>query len=541
MQFPTTLPLLYTSSLAESEHPLLEGVLFGSSKEEVLKILNAQCVVGDLSKMGWGLINTKESSWRLSPTLCSLSRADLTIWVVNPLMTSQDGLSQREIDTLRLIRSIGPQRMIIWLTSTDGLTPYELFNTQQKMREALREADLYKAEPLVIFPQQGLDKLKDHLNTTAQIKKQEADQDQPEINSAQGHEFPLSSQRIVQRNEERWPRNYIDALVPIPTGEHIGEDGEKWTISRPFFLGQTLVTQTLYNGVMNQRDPNENPLMPVMKTSWLDAVQFCNRLSEEMNLEPYYLIEDASEDECRVSTPKDDGLGFRLPTRMEWCYAASACQPFPYSGGGDPSEVAWSAHNSGSKVHSVAQLYPNRWGLYDLSGNLWEWCHDGPKDQSFMITCASATHPKWLLGGSWANHPWIFPIGDELSEYPTYRDEFMGLRVARNHNDLFSAPNEEQDTRQSEDVFEEPNQASVAISETPKADQPSEELSIASTSTEAPELTSSDEHLEEHPEQELRRVDDPALVDHDAPLEGSAVIQEGTQDSLDSQSLSDDD
>ena len=66
-----------------------------------------------------------------------------------------------------------------------------------------------------------------------------------------------------------------------------------------------------------------------------------------------------------------------------------------------------------------------------MSGNIWEWCEEGPRDEEKDEICSGDHHPKWLLGGSWANHPWVFPIGESLSELPRYRDEFMGFRIAR--------------------------------------------------------------------------------------------------------------
>jgi formylglycine-generating enzyme required for sulfatase activity len=129
-------------------------------------------------------------------------------------------------------------------------------------------------------------------------------------------------------------------------------------------------------------------------------------------------------------------LSFRLPTSTEWCYAAAAGLPTAYAGGDEVDAVAWSAQNAGSKLHAVASLAPNRWGLYDMSGSLWEWCEDGARDAEASagdprVRCVSPRQPKWLLGGSWANHPWVFPLGERLAELPTYADDFMGVRVAR--------------------------------------------------------------------------------------------------------------
>ena len=168
------------------------------------------------------------------------------------------------------------------------------------------------------------------------------------------------------------------------------ENVDKLMIAVPgkeFSILATEVTQELYQSVMgeNPSEFNGEKNLPVEKVSWYDAVEFCNKLSKEAGLEPAYSINGSSVEWNRNAS------GYRLPAVAEWQYAAKGGQDYKYSGSDNLDEVGWYGGNSGSKTHPVAQKAHNGYGLYDMSGNVGEWCWDS-SDIRFI---------RYFCGGNW--------------------------------------------------------------------------------------------------------------------------------------------
>ena len=180
-------------------------------------------------------------------------------------------------------------------------------------------------------------------------------------------------------------------------------------VSNDYYIGKFEVTQALWQAVMGSNPAkNKGDNLPVEKVTWTECQDFIKKLNELT------------------------GKNFRLPTALEWVYAArggSKSCGYKYSGSNKLSEVAWFDSNSKDKTHPVGTKMPNELGLYDMSGNVWEWCQDlgkSTKKSSKSLHGAS----RILCGGSWSDNA-KYCTSLYLDEKPEgFYSIYTGMRLA---------------------------------------------------------------------------------------------------------------
>ncbi|MBQ7401834.1 MAG: formylglycine-generating enzyme family protein [Lentisphaeria bacterium] len=215
-------------------------------------------------------------------------------------------------------------------------------------------------------------------------------------------------------------------MVMVPAGS-FQRGRQTVTLTKPFYLGKFEVTQAQWKAVMGSNPSGfKGDNLPVECVSWHDAKEFCKKLNEI------------------YADKLPAGYRFDLPTEAQWEYACRAGTTTALNNGKDLTssdgrcvnlnEVAWYYQNSGAGTHRVGQKRANAWGLYDMHGNVWEWCRDlygsypygsvtnpvGPSSGSYCV----------IRGGSWFYDADGCRSADRHGDVPSRRNRSGGFRLA---------------------------------------------------------------------------------------------------------------
>lgn len=276
-------------------------------------------------------------------------------------------------------------------------------------------------------------------------------------------------------------------LVDVPAGS-FQRDKTATNVSvvtKPFRMSRHQITQAQFQRVMGlnpsyRKNGPEAPNRPVEMVSWYHAIAFCNKLSIAEGLSPVYVVQGidfGSLDFASIPISNDPAWfavtavwtndGYRLPTAMEWMWAAMGAdrdgqpgsmqdgvnrtgyaKPFAgYDGGNSIDDYAWYAANSGYTTHPVGKKGANELGLFDMSGNVWEWCWDWHRKSNVSDTHPSGTlidytgdvpldenlsfSGRFVFGGNNECHSSLCAVAFLTYSRPCYPDYSIGFRVVR--------------------------------------------------------------------------------------------------------------
>lgn len=214
------------------------------------------------------------------------------------------------------------------------------------------------------------------------------------------------------------PENEID--------KHLDEKQHLVSISS-FELAIVPVTKNLYQAITKHKPSTQKPVTDI---SFYDAIDFCNLLSSLLKIEPAY------QQKKEIINWNRNSTGFRLSTEAEWEYSCRAGTSSARYG--KIGQIAWYDSNSNEEMHLVGEKKPNTWGLYDMLGNVWEWCWDWYgtyPDRKVLDPVGPDSGPSRVLrGGSCYNIPRYVRAARRNSRAPDARSFSLGFRLARTIN-----------------------------------------------------------------------------------------------------------
>ena len=274
---------------------------------------------------------------------------------------------------------------------------------------------------------------------------------------------------VLGCNNSRIPKEFV--LIPAGTFQMGSEKGNKLekpvhkvTITKSYYMGKYEVPQAEYKNYCSYTESSspssrygDGDNYSAYCVSWYDALVYCNKRSMAEELTPCYSIVGSTDPKDWGKVPIDsdetwnsaicnfEANGYRLPTEAEWEYAARAgdntVDSFTYSGTSDVNklgEYAWYKSNSNVATHEVGTKLPNAYGLYDMSGNVYEWCwnwfpisYNTTTEGESDPTGAASGIARVIRGGCWYNDSDYCAVSNRMYSFPSELSYNVGFRVVR--------------------------------------------------------------------------------------------------------------
>ncbi|MDR2535177.1 MAG: SUMF1/EgtB/PvdO family nonheme iron enzyme [Treponema sp.] len=237
---------------------------------------------------------------------------------------------------------------------------------------------------------------------------------------------------------------------PISELERHDNERQHYVKVNAFYIAKYEVTQQEYEMVMGINPSNfKDAYLPVEKISWYDAIEYCNKRSIQEGLTPVYSVNKSRNDLNNTNdfdsnkwivTWLENTNGYRLPTEAEWEYACRGGTATPFYTGNsitlNQANYDGKGGGAGQGTVKIGSFAPNPWGLYDMHGNIFEWCWDwlgnySGASQAEPLGAVSGTH-RVLRGGSWNKPVHSMRSAYRVGSTPSLRSSEFGFRLARN-------------------------------------------------------------------------------------------------------------